>query len=409
MSDNLSESLFKPQVLKRETSTLSNAKASQLQVVPHSTHGAWYRLLRRQLWAWQGVPALGTEALLSQIAVCQKTRTSELLDTVAGYQPGNWTYEWTQRAVHHQTKAKLAAEEGNSERAYDQHRIAFHCASIASFPHYRGDDSAASAQVIAHTNFVSAVAHHGTIYRQIKVPYEGRFISCNLLLPDTDSVKPVVVVSGSVDSIQSDYWPFYEKFLGPAGFAMLTVDIPGCGSNSRWHLKQDSTQLHMAVLNHLKNVPWVDSERVAMLGYRFGGNLAIRVGFLAPMQLKAIITIGSPVDHVYSSVQAFHDLPQMMRDCLANRFGEDSSYEDKLFYSARSLSLKTQGLLGSGKIQAPVLAMIIEDDELCPAQDAQLISSVSRCCEMKTLKNTQITDRLSGALNEATLWLQKHL
>jgi esterase FrsA len=68
---------------------------------------------------------------------------------------------------------------------------------------------------------------------------------------------------------------------------MLTLDMPSIGFSSKWTLNQDTSLLHQHALRHLENVPWVDHTRVAAFGFRFGANIAVRLGYLEPQRLKA--------------------------------------------------------------------------------------------------------------------------
>lgn len=77
---------------------------------------------------------------------------------------------------------------------------------------------------------------------------------------------------------------------------MLTVDMPSIGFSSKCKLTQDTSMLHQYVLQHLSNVPWVDHTRVAAFGFRFGANIAVRLGYLEPQRLKAVACLG-PVVH----------------------------------------------------------------------------------------------------------------
>lgn len=59
---------------------------------------------------------------------------------------------------------------------------------------------------------------------------------------------------------------------------------------------RDTSLLHQHALRHLTNVPWVDHTRVAAFGFRFGANVAVRLGYLEPQRLKAVACLG-PVVH----------------------------------------------------------------------------------------------------------------
>ncbi len=409
MKENLSEILFKPRINVVETSTVSNSEAAQLTAHGQDESRKWYRVLRREYWAWLGLDPIETESLFATIAMSDKPRTSELLDTVGGYQSGNWNYEWMQRAVKCQVAAKEAAQQEQKEQAKQQYLLASYSATIAAYPHFKGDDLATTAQALAHTNFVAAMEHSPYHCKVIEIPVDNKRVPCYLHLPDTDSVKPVVLVSGGLDTIQTELYPFFERFLAPAGFAMLCVDLPGAGHCSHWRLQQDSSRIHLAILDYLPEIPWVDHGRVAMLGYRFAGNVAARLAFIAAERLRAIVTIGAPVDRLFTDVQRFQSLPQMYQDCLANRSGVNSANKESLFYRCLPLSLKTQGLLGGARTPIPMFVVGRKNDLISPEADLSLLSSASRNCQVQLLKELDSLENYDQIFTEVTHWLQKQL
>lgn len=89
-----------------------------------------------------------------------------------------------------------------------------------------------------------------------------------------------------LDSLQTDYYNLYENYFSPLGIAMLTIDMPSIGFSSKWTLNQDTSLLHQHALRHLENVPWIDHTRVAAFGFRFGANIAVRLGYLEPQRLE---------------------------------------------------------------------------------------------------------------------------
>ncbi|WP_411991815.1 alpha/beta hydrolase [Agarivorans sp. DSG3-1] len=409
MKENLSEVLFKPRINVVETSTVSNSNAAQSTAIGQEEGRNWYRLLRREYWAWLGLDPIETERLFASIAMCDKPRTSELLDTIGGYQPGNWNYEWMQRAVGHQVKAKQAAEKGEQQQAYSEFLQASYSATVAAYPHFKGDDLATSAHALAHSNFVSAMEHSQYQCKIINVPIEGKQVPCYLHLPDTDSVKPVVLVSGGLDTIQTELYPFFERFLAPAGIAMLCIDLPGAGHCSHWKLQQDSSKIHLAVLDHLPEVPWVDHARVAMLGYRFAGNVAARLAFIASQRLRAVVTVGAPVDRLFTDIQRFQNLPQMYQDCLANRSGSNAGNTESLFYRCLPLSLKTQGILGGPRTKLPMFVVGRKNDAISPQTDISLLNMASSHCEVEMLKEVDSLENYNQIFTKVTHWLQKQL
>ena len=103
---NLTEKLFTRIKQVLETSEISNSSPVEEQdssLAESFIDGAlsphWYRLLRRPTWAWQGADPVEVEQTLARIAMGRGERSHErYLDTIKGYVPGNWVYEWSQLA-----------------------------------------------------------------------------------------------------------------------------------------------------------------------------------------------------------------------------------------------------------------------------------------------------------------------
>ena len=102
---------------------------------------------------------------------------------------------------------------------------------------------------------------------------------------------------------------------------MLSLDMPGTGYAEHWPLVQDTSRLHQAVLNYLSEVAWVDHQRIAMVGFRLAGNVAVRLAFVEPFKLRTVVCIGAGINQVFTNQEMFARCPRMMCDGLANRLG----------------------------------------------------------------------------------------
>lgn len=271
---------------------------------------AWYRLLRRAFWIWQGAEPIEIEEILARIANSESKRTHEqLLDTVQGYLPGNWIYEWSQTAGQYQKLGKELARVGEQRRAKAAYLKATRYYSIASYPHLKGDELAEQAQLLANQAYREAGRLFKVPLKLIKVPFRGKEILGYLHLPVEDRPVPIVMVSGSIDSLQMDFYRFFKEYLKPLGIGMLSLDIPGIGYASQWPLVQDSSRLHQAVLHHIKDLPWVDSRRIGMVGFRLAGNIAARLAYLEPAHLKLAVCIGPGLNQYFMDPVLFNRSP----------------------------------------------------------------------------------------------------
>ncbi|SHO58482.1 esterase FrsA [Vibrio quintilis] len=407
-SKNLSEKLFSNHKPAKETSSLTRYMPSSQPYIDSkiSDEGAWYRTLRRMLWAWQGLNPVDQEEVLARIASSKHTRTVDgWLDTVMGYRGGNWAYEWNRLGMqYHQASSELQGNE-----AADKLFSASLCYSIAGYPHLKNDNLAIQAQALASSAYTEAAELSSYIVKQIEFPYKNKKITGHLHLTNTDKPHPVVMVSAGLDSLQTDMWRLFRDYLAELDIAMLTIDMPSIGYNSGWQLTEDTSVLHQAVLNQLSDLPWVDHHRVGLVGFRFGGNAMTRLSFLEPTRVRACVTLGAPIHDILSSPEQLKKMPKMYLDVLASRLGKDVVDIDSLSRQLKAWSLKTQGFLGGRKTSIPILALGLEGDIVSPYSDNQLVAMFSSQGRAKEIKSRTLLSGYEQALGLAINWLENKL
>jgi len=406
---NLSETLFKKHKQAKETSRLTQYMPSSVTFLDEKKqkeHYSWYRNLRRYQWIWQGIDPIEQEEVFARIASSEHSRTDdEWLDTVIGYRPGNWAYEWTNVGMQHQKKAA----ELSGDEAAEEYFTASLCFSIAGYPHLRGDNLAIQAQVLATSAYEEAMKASRYITRQVNVPFQGKNIQANLHLPHTERQLPVVIVSAGLDTLQTDLWRIFRDYLAEKEIAMLTVDMPSVGSSSHWQLTEDSCKLHKAVLDELPHLPWVDHHKVGLLGYRFGGNAMLRLSFMEQNRIKACVALGAPIHDVFSSPAKVKAMSKMYLDVLASRLGKTAVDINSLAGQMMAWSLKVQGFLTSKRTKVPILAMALEGDPVSPLSDNRLAAMFSHYGKAKQISAKSISSGYEQSLDLAIKWLEDEL
>ena len=76
----------------------------------------WYRLLRRPTWAWQGRSRRGGADPGAHRHGAGERSHERYLDTIKGYVPGNWVYEWSQLAGRYFNTGRTLLGEGIAPR-----------------------------------------------------------------------------------------------------------------------------------------------------------------------------------------------------------------------------------------------------------------------------------------------------
>lgn len=230
-----------------------------------------------------------------------------------------------------------------------------------------------------------------------------------LHLPDTSQGPcPTILVCGTLDSLQLDYYRLFNNYLAPQGFAMLTLDMPSIGYSIKYKLSQDTSALHQQVLNQLANIPWIDHTRIGVIGLRFGANIALRLAYLEPKRLKGVAVLG-PIVHSLLTEQKYQDqIPVMNIDLFASRLGFYQVDEAVLRSELSCYSLKKQGLLGR-RCSVPFMAVNWQNDIFSPKEDALLVVRSSIDGKLLTLPTKPLYQNFHQSLSTVVSWLKSKI
>lgn len=406
---NLSEVLFKASCKHIETSTLVSrahhaVRTDMLSPLAGSTDYNWYRTRNPLLWIWRGIDPLEISEVLARIAVSNAEHSDDhLLDTVVGYRNGNWVYEWLYQGMQWQQRAR----DQEDPLVGGQYWLnAANLYSIAGYPHLKGDELAEQAEVLANRAYEEAALLLPYRLKELEFAIEGgSSITGFLHMPANGQAPfPTLLMCGSLDALQTDYYRLFYDYLAPHGIAMLTIDMPAIGSSYKWKLTQDSSFLHQQVLVQLVSVPWIDHQRVSAFGFRFGANVAVRLAYLEPHRLRGVACVGPVVHSLLCEVKCQEHVPDMYMDVLASRMGMSNAADSVLKIELKRYSLKTQGLLGR-RCLTPMLAAYWDDDPLSPKEESQLIVSSSLNGKLISIPRTPVYDSFHKSLLQICNWL----
>ncbi|EIC83871.1 esterase FrsA [Serratia sp. M24T3] len=407
---NLSETLFKPRFKYPETSTLVARSDRHSSPLVHSalegdSLPCWYRTINRLMWLWRGINPLEVEEVLSRIAVSVAERSDQqLLDTVIGYRNGNWIYEWSHQGMYWQQQAQ---EQQDAQKASEYWLRAANFYSIAGYPHIKGDSLAEQAEVLSNKAFEKSAESSTYGLKEFSLPREGgKPIVGFVHLPNNGEAPfPAVLVCGGLDTVQSDYHRLFRSYLAPLGIAMMTIDMPSVGFSSHVKLTPDTSVLHQQVLSQLDKIPWVNSTRIAVLGTRFGGNIAVRLAYLEPHRIKAVACLGPVVHQMLTDVECQKRIPDMYMDVLASRIGMPNASNEALRVELNRYSLKMQGLLGR-RTPVPMLSAYWDNDPFSPKQESSLIAGSSPNGKVIEIPSKPLYGSFDQALKDISQWLK---
>jgi esterase FrsA len=411
---NLSEQLFKPQFDYPETSSLIQRVDYDYVDYRHALDGEndrhWYRVLNRLLWHWRGLSLIEIEAVLARIAVSDKKKSNpQWIDTVKGYQSGNWIYEFLAQANYWQQQASLlnqqSSEQAVKSRLHKYYLTASQYASLSSYPHYRDDKLAVQAQSLAYRYYQQALNYSPYDYKTLSFNIGQQRIEGILHLPykGQHSACPVVLLCGGLSHLQFDFYPYFSQYLAPYGVGLLAVDTPGIGQSASIKLTQDSSILHQAVLEQLPNVPWIDHRQVILAGFRFGTQIATRLSYLAPDRVKGLLCFAPIIHQLYVDKKLQTYLPIMFKDLLADRLRLTSSSNQYLATELNYYSLKNQGLI-SKPCSVPMMSILFDKDLLCSESDTKLLNSTQQHQRLR-VASTPLQQNLDKAFIQSSRWI----
>ncbi|OCG08029.1 hypothetical protein A9G13_07465 [Gilliamella sp. wkB178] len=413
---NLSEQIFKPQFDYPETSTLikriDNSDGLSISPMDGESNSHWYRIVNPILWYWRGLPKLEIEEVLSKIAVSTKQPVnSQWLDSIAGYQPGNWIYEFLNQAAKWQAKADAIDETNlsdiNKANLCNYYLIASEYCSIASYPHFKNDELAMYAQTCAYQAYTKALSYSPYTTKELEFKVQNQTVKSILHLPPTEGTCPVVLMCNGLGNLQIDFYRYFNEFLAPKGIAMLTIDLPSVGYSRGFDLTQNSSQIHQAVLEQLSSIPWVDDSRVILAGFRFGSHIATRLAHLMPNKIKGLFNFTPLIHQIFVDKELQQHLPNVYKDMLASRLGLPIISNQQLAAELNYFSLKKQGILTHACL-VPVMNIIFEDDKLSNNLEAKLIQSAKQN-KIITVPKTPLQKSLHNALEQSVNWMQSIL
>ncbi len=408
-SENLSVKLFAEQKHAIETSSVINHLANR----PELSQNGWYRVLHKALWSWLGIDPILIEYTLAKISASTHERSHEkLLDTVYGYRSGNWSYEWTQAAMSLQKEAENMQPEKAAKKWFE----ASCCFCVGAYPYLKGDTLSTQALIMANKAFQLALKHYAYKVIEVTAKVEGKTVKGNLYLPHTNACLPTVIVSGGFDYQQIEFSRFFETYFAPANIAMLTLDMPSIGQSSSLYLTENTCKVHLAFLQSLIDIPWVDQDKIGCLGFGMGANAAVRMAFVESQKVKACVSVGGILHTLLDKMSqdklakgsVDKAIEPMYLDSIASCMGR-RQVDTNLLTQIKSLSLKHQGLLSGRRTQVPILALRLENDLICPEADNQLAALYSAGGKAKSIKSTKRHDDYHIIMQEALAWFVEKL
>ncbi len=273
--------------------------------------------------------------------------------------PGGWTYEWSRLA------------QGWAERG--EPFIASVLYGLAKFPVVANAArrEALQRQVEAYQR---AAPDFGVRFerRTLEVPRRGgttRVITHLLAGERRDEARPVLLLSGGLDTWKMELHPLAMAFTLGAGVTTLAFDHPGTGESE---VPLDAAADEV-ILGLVRAARALGNGQVAHFGFSFGGNFAAFTGLSGAVD--AAINVGGPVDAAFDPAN-FRQLMFGMADIAGNAFGFPARPTESALQAA-SAGLIRRELLAR-RDNAAMLVINGEDDVHVPLADTRVFEGRPR-------------------------------
>ncbi|KAK0648424.1 yellowish-green 1-like protein [Cercophora newfieldiana] len=198
---------------------------------------------------------------------------------------------------------------------------------------------------------------------------EGDVIPVNLLVPEGEGKKPVVLIFTGLDGHRTELAVWQRGWL-EKGVATVVVEIPGTGDSPADAKDPESPDRQWSsVLDWIAEQDQLDERRVVVWGFSTGGYYSLRAGHTHADRLLGVVSQGGGCHHMFdrewlSKVNVL-EFPFDLANALAFKWGYASL--DEFIQEAGKFSLVNDGTLE--KKSCAVLLVNGKEDEIFPIED----------------------------------------
>ena len=414
ISQNLSETLFKPKFDYAETSTISNSACPLPTLSRRDPYFGFeenfYRPILKFTWVHTGGNAIDIDEALARICTSKNERTrSSLYDTVKDYGPGHWVYEFNCEAQERVNAAKEALEKNDLKKASHNYRMAARYYSIAAYPYLKGDVFAQEADTLARTYYKKIFDiedSEGDLLEQT-FDVDGKKVKGYLHLPNLTDVHACVIAVCPYENAFSSYYRLYADYLKPYNIACFVLEMPGVGGCEKLNLNDHFSLGVEKAIDHLATLKYVDSNKIGLLGIGMAGTACIRATILNSSKVKGLFCFAPFVHSFYTDADILNSLPLCVRSSLCNRLDLDASSWDTVIPRFKAYSLKTQGILSaSGRCTVPTTVCSVENSVITK-EDLRSLGNNFKDFTSYVLENNHSSMFLKASLEKVSTFFDK--
>lgn len=284
----------------------------------------------------------------------------------------SWHREWNALAEQVQDQAERALQYGEREiarkaflRASTYHRAPLFIMARKHPNFYR------HWQAMQYC-FQKAAELFDPIIEAIEVPFQEHTLSGYFWkVDDSKSPHPTLVVVGGVETWAEDCYFMIGPSGAERGYNVITADLAGQGMNpdKGLHFGARMEVTTKALVDYALSRPEVDTNRLALFGFSWGGHIAFKAARFDP-RIQAMIA-NPPMPDVFRSVLAQqkghnrHDpISRTAFDQIVWRFGLKISFNPKDIAArfSKAWDYLTNGKVGVKQIRCPALLLAGEGE-----------------------------------------------
>ncbi|PHH92700.1 hypothetical protein CDD83_5937 [Cordyceps sp. RAO-2017] len=256
-------------------------------------------------------PSFGYESLRAAgYANCGGADVAEVIAICSRIGSGDevgWLREWRCAGDRAVANANTSLAKGNRPGARDAFLRASNYYRTAEF--YRrenpfDDDVSKELASLSAKMFYSAADLMPHATERISIPYEGVTLPGTLIRPDrSEKPRPTIVVNGGFDSTREELGYAVAAAALELEFNVLAFDGPGQGDalrEQRLYFRPDWEKVMTPVVDYALSQPWVDKERLVIMGVSMGGYLVARAAAFEHRAAAVVVN-----DGVYDFGSAF--------------------------------------------------------------------------------------------------------
>jgi alpha-beta hydrolase superfamily lysophospholipase len=220
----------------------------------------------------KGMAPYGVVALEEIDRVCERLKPRQ-------HEPQAWWEEWGALAAQIEHQADAAAAEGRNHTAGDFYLRAGNYYYNAERFILPGDEKRAWGRKAYRCYHAGIRLRHPSI-EFIEVPYEGTTLPALFMRAPVEGPAPTVVIVDGMDNAKEMSVFFAGLEFARRGMHTLAIDGPGQGESLRMrdiYGRFDYEVPGRAAFDYVASRGDVDRERVAIMGYSFGGYYSSRI------------------------------------------------------------------------------------------------------------------------------------